>query len=295
MVILGISLLFGVLATSIIHIYDQKNANKNDIETQEEEQLDPEEISLLQHESQLLTQLISHHKQLLHIEDQCDRLRSKDSSSELITRYEEDAAMLEIRAQEISEDVHQLWKNRMLLTFERDYNALLKGFPSLPLLDKPQQQRVYKDIIAKIQAYMTVIKNKISIIDGRTLNIPAKMYAHEQVLEFVQSAREHTLQQCQVLLKKSDSLCDQLQYLCDSLQNVQISGDVQWDQSGLNVQIQDLSSYLSRPEALFHTPDVQDPMQEYSDDIQSTSTDIRSRFRAHREVEQNLRSRYKKH
>ena len=94
MVVLGISLLFGVIITSIIHFYDQKNAKTNDTDVQEE-RVDPELINILQHESQLLKQLISHHKQLLHIEEQCDRLRLKDPNSNLIIRYEEDASMLD--------------------------------------------------------------------------------------------------------------------------------------------------------------------------------------------------------
>ena len=287
-VILGLSLIVGVVATSLLHLYDQQEEN-----IIQQANLLPAEAEQLNHESQLLKLLISHHKQLLHIEDQCDRLREKDSTSKLISRYEEDASMLEVRAAEISDDLHQLWRLRMLGSFERDYDFVLKRFPKLPSFDTPQSQSVYQELTQEIRDYIIYVENKKRMIEEHVLHVPAKMYDNGSAQDFVEGARAHTLRQFRILMEKSDALCDQLQYLCDSLHNIQISGDVEWDQSGLKLQIQELSSYLSKPELLFEKLEFDDHMRKSANQIQSRSSDIRSRFRAHREVEQKLRNRYK--
>jgi len=287
-VVLGVSLIVGVVATSIMHLFDQQEEN-----IAQQDNILPVDVEQLRHEEQLLNLLISHHKQLLHIEDQCDRLREKESTSNLISRYEEDASLLEVRAVEISEDLHQLWKLRMLSSFEREYDVVLKRFPKLPSFDGLQSQSVYQALKEEIRDYILLVENKKRMIEDCVFHVPAKMYDHGNVRNFVERARVHTSKQLQFLMEKSDALCDHLQYLCDSLHNIQISGDVEWDQSGLKLQVQELSSYLSKPELLFETLGFDDQMREYANEIQSKSSDIRNRFRAHREVEQKLRNRYK--
>ena len=248
-VVLGVSLIIGVVATSIMHLYDQQEETN----VAQGDDLSNVDVEHLRHEEQLLKLLISHHKQLLHIEDQCDRLREKESTSNLISRYEEDASLLEIRAAEIGEDLHQLWKLRMLSSFEQDYDVVLKRFPKLPSFDGLQSQAVYQALGEEIRDYILLVENKKRMIEDCVLDVPAKMYDNGKVIAFVEGARIHTVKQFHVLMEKSDALCDHLQYLCDSLHNIQISGDVEWDQSGLKLQVQELSSYLSKPELLFET------------------------------------------
>ena len=274
-VILGISILAGILSVGLILFFD-RSAEK----TRAEE--------LIELESVIIRSLTAHNDQIDHMEDQQDRLREKRASSLLIKRYEEDIILLKKRKDELAEDVQRIWKYRMLEEFQSGYLEMISSFPKVPTLVEAKKEE-FVTVIHLLKKYMSEIRERATNLETRTILIPSHMH-ESPIIEEVYAARREIVAQYMTLMQKSDALGDQLQYLYDALEVKRIAEMIE-EQKETEEILEDLSSYLDTQTVEFDkwTFDVQ--LTEKSSDVESFSADIRARIIAEREVEESLRTR----
>lgn len=272
--VLMFSICAGLFSAALLHFFSKKTL--------------PNKVQEV--EKSLQDSLFVHKKQLKHMKRQKEKLIAKDSSIDLVHRYEEDIIVLDQRIEDLQSDILQLWMYRVIQDMQHTYLDDVASFPVATFVDSRHEPQLYADMTESIFIYLEQIRKHRHRFGSKKFAVPQGISSSVE-LHMLNKNREKFLRNYDVLIKKADRLHDQFQYFTDVSKVKQIH-EIEEERQEVEDVLEEISSYLyaqsvEREEYGFEFVDQ-------SKELASFASDIQAQFSAEHEVQQYIRTRIQK-
>lgn len=269
--ILMFSICAGLLSAFLLYFFSKRSSHSHVEQVQES----------------LQKSLLEYQKQMKHMKRQKERLMAKNSSPELVRRYEEDILLLARRMEELKHDVLQLWMYRTIKEIQHGYLDDVASFPETDFRDSSQESYSYSEAIVSLHEYLERIQKNLYQLRDKKFSTPLGIMESKE-MHLLHKKRESFLLRYETLIQKADRLHDQFQYLSD-VSKVKKMHEIEEERQEVEEVLGDVSSYLYEQSLDEEEPSFQ--LSDHSEELAAFASDIQAQLSAEHEVQQYMRSR----